>query len=266
MSEKTPAKKKSTQVSALVGCLVMMLVIFLVLPLLAGFTVLWEIPVRLLVGWVFFLSDNLSVLEVNWEMTACGTGALMLATFGLHRCMIWLRGSKPWKWRCTISVTAMMLALFAASVAMTGIIHQLAWMTREPLTQSNRRTRITENTNNLKQLFYLLVEYDADYGEYPPSLDHLVAKDYIKPEMMREFLFRPSRGKTPEPWIYLGAGTGTDMGAEGEKIPLIVAPHAIRDRWVVLLRDGAVKQETTKTMKEKYPVLHEQLPYLFQQE
>lgn len=251
-------------VTARAGCLVLGGVALLLLSGLTGTMVLWEIPVRLLTGWFFFIADNLTSLEVNREMAACGTGALVLATYGLHRSILWLRADKRWRWPWTISVTALMLSLFAASVAMTGIVHQLAWMAREPLTQSNKNYPITVNTNSAKQLFYLLVEYDGDDGGYPPSLDHLVAKGYVKAETMREFLFRPAHGGVREPWIYLGAGTGTD--GELDSLPLLVSPHPLRDRWIVLQRDGAVKQLPTEMFQEEYPGLLDRLPHLIQRE
>ena len=96
-----------------------------------GASVFLEIPYQLIAGWVIFLIANVTALEMNWEMAACGLGALLIATYGLHRFFLWIRIGQPWKWSWTISLTTIMLMLFAASIAMTGIIHQLGWMVLE---------------------------------------------------------------------------------------------------------------------------------------
>ncbi len=204
-------------------------------------------------------------LETNWEMTACGVGALLIAVFGLHRFLLWIRKDKPWKWKWTISVTTLVMMLFAASIAMTGIIHQLGWMVREPLTQSGNRTLLTHNTSNAKQLFLLLAEYDHEHGALPKNLEILVSEDYIEAGFIELLMFHPERGRTPEPWIYLGAGEVLyeEHAEEGaNEYPLLISPQPIRGKWVVLRRDGAVKQLRSSGVRREYPWLLERLPNL----
>ncbi|MCP5537643.1 MAG: hypothetical protein H7A51_15600 [Akkermansiaceae bacterium] len=262
-----PAKKKAaTQVSRLAGCLVIGLVLLFFGVVVFGSTILVEIPYHLAVGWVFFLLSNVRALELNWEMAACGVGALLLAVFGFHRFLIWVRKDKPWKWSWTVSMTAMMLMLFAASISMTGIIHQLGWMAREPLTQSSNRALLTVNVSNAKQIFYSLVEYEDEHGQFPDHLQALVIEGLVSAGAMEELSFHPERERATEPWIYLGEGKSFFDGSEKEgsnEYPLIISPRPVRGKWVVLRIDGAVTSYPTQSLMRKYPWLAERLPNLF---
>jgi len=271
MSEEIPVKgkKEPKQMSPSLGCLVVGVVVFVFFGLMAGSIVLFEVPYRLLVGWLHFLTNNLTAVEINWEMAACGLAALALATFGFHRGMIWIRNDKPWKWTWTLSLTALMLSLFAASVAMTGIIHQMAWMTREPLIQSSHRSIITQNVVSAKQIFLLMIEYDDDFGGYPASLQDLASEGYISAETMQQLMFQPGGRRAPEPWICLGDRVSiTDENVEGDSnaMPVMISPQAYDGKWIVLNLDGSVQIFRFQQLKEKYPALVKKLPNMFPKE
>jgi len=235
--------------------IIISLVILLFLTLLTGIAWYLEIIYHLLMGWVFFLLANLAALEVNFEMMACGVGALLLAVFGLQRLLVWVRKDKPWKLSWTISITALMLMLFAASISMTGIIHQLGWMIREPLTESNRGHNQAHNMSNARQISMLLIEYDFEYGELPQSLISLVEAGYIDMKSMAELGY-----------IYLGAEQSMLSDESEGKFLILISPHPLREKWVILRSDGSVSAVKNDILQREYPELIKRLPNLLQNE
>jgi hypothetical protein len=270
MSENT-AKKSNRQfwqkgVGRAVKYVFVACLLALVLAVITGISVPLEFAFQLLVGWFLFLMQNTSSIKLNGEMILCGCGALVLAIWGGHRLLVWVRNGRVWKWSWTLSLTAMMLMLFVSSVAMTGVIHQTAWMSSEPLTENNRRGRLIHNTSNAKQLFMLFVEYDQDYNQLPESLGLLEKEGYTKD--LELFQFRPNHGRSTEAWIYLGSGQRFDDDTEGVNPSrvLLISPSPIRDRWIILLSNGAVKQIRASGLRQKYPEVLRRLPNLLPSE
>lgn len=233
-----------------------------VLATFLGLAVPLELLFNLLAGWLLFLLKNISSMKWNTEMALCGCGALALAVWGGHGLLVWVSNKRVWKWSWTLSFTTMMLMLFASSVAMTGVIHQVAWMSSEPLTKSNRRARIIHNTSNAKQVFYLLVDYDVENHQLPDSLDLLVKEGYTASSEILQF--NPDQGRSIESWIYLGAGERLLDDTEkfnGARV-LLISPSPNRDKWLVLRSDGAVKQYNASGLRKDYPDVLKRLPNL----
>ena len=264
---KNPAKKSIRQfwqkgVGRAVKYVFVACLLALVLAVITGISVPLEFVFQLLVGWFLFLMKNTSSIKLNGEMILCGCGALALAVWGGHRLLVWVRNGRIWKWSWTLSFTAMMLMLFVSSVAMTGVIHQAAWMSSEPLTKSNRRARMVHNTSNAKQLFMVLVEYDQDYNKLPESLEMLENEQYITG--LGNFKFRPDHGRSAEEWIYLGSGHRLVDDTEGvnPSSALLISPSPNRDRWIILLSNGAVKQVNARLLRKNHPEILRRLPNL----
>ncbi len=245
------------------GCMILLLVgVLFVLAFVAGMVYQLELIYHLVMGWLFFVVSNVKNLETNLEMIACGVGALGMATYGLHYLLNWLRGERAWKWPWTLTITSLMLMLFAASISMTGMIHQLGWMMREPLTQSTRRTSLVSNTNYAKQFFYLLIEYDDEFGDLPPNLEALLELEGVNEEVMKEFRFSSGRGKPSEPWLYFGAGESILVNEPGTSSGLLISPRPISGKWIMLRSNGSVKQLTTEELKNNCPEVLVRLPNL----
>lgn len=47
------------------------------------------------------------------------------------------------------------------------VVFAIAWMTTPIIMKANKHTPMTTATSNAKSLFYLLVEFDQDYGQFP---------------------------------------------------------------------------------------------------
>jgi hypothetical protein len=245
-----------------VKCVLVAGLLVLALAVITGISVPLEFAFQLLLGWFLFLMKNTSSIKLNGEMILCGCGALALAIWGGHRLLVWVRNGKVWKRSWTLSLTSLLLMLFVSSVAMTGVIHQVAWMSNEPLTKSNRRARLVQNTSNAKQVFMLLVEYDQDYDKLPESLEMLEKE--LKIEYLETFQFRPDHGRSTEAWIYLGAGQRLfdDADEQNTSRVLLISPSPNRDRWIILLSNGAVKQIRASGLRKKYPEVLRRVPNL----
>lgn len=245
------------------GCAITFLFLAAIVSVLIGTTIWLEVAYHVLAGWIQFLLENVGSLTFNWEMIACGIGALALGTYGLHCLCIWLRGKNPWKWQWTISISALTIVLFAASIAMTGIIHQLGWMTREPFISNSRRVHLTVNVSNAKQMFYLMVEYDEEYGALPESIYSLKKEGLIK--NLYELQFYPENSKTPEPWIIVPDSKSLFSEEEtSTSLPriIMIAPQPIQRKWVALRSDGAVTLIIASQIRREHPYLLEKLPNL----
>ena len=114
--------------------LLLIVVIFLVLLLVPGIVL---IGVRLIVGWVLFLARVLPQIQWNWELMMGGVLALMLASVLLHRFLLWFvsagASKRDWNVRSTVAIVVGILVLFVAATGMTGMVHQFAWLMREPI-------------------------------------------------------------------------------------------------------------------------------------
>lgn len=195
---------------------------FVLFSLLVVLTFFGAIPFQLvgllLFGWVAFLGRTIPQLTFNWEIAFDAAVALALALFGLHRILCWWtkqRGDEAMKWRFgwTAKITVMVLLLFAASISAVGIVHQIAWLCREPdLIVMIGRGRQTLELSNIKQLATAAKIYSV-YNEdrFPPQLDVLVPEYGPSPSMLYT---RGVGGDAPQPFLYFpGYGTNDDPEA-----------------------------------------------------
>lgn len=161
----------------------------------------------LLFGWARFLFRVLPQITLNWEIAFDAVVALSLALFGLHRILCWWSkhggagSASPWRFVWTLKISAMVLLLFATSIAAVGIVHQIAWLCRERnVIVMLGRGEETRDMSNLKQVVTAARLYADDHGErFPASLGELVP-DYLTDYNL---LFTRARGDDPpQPIVY----------------------------------------------------------------
>jgi len=112
------------------------LILFLMLLVLPGFPWLLECLGYFLIGWASFIRRVLPKIQVNWS----GVGLLLpllalIAGLGHSFCSWLWRGSgrqEPWKFRWTTSGIGVIVLMFAAGMAFTGIVHQTGWLLNSP--------------------------------------------------------------------------------------------------------------------------------------
>lgn len=121
----------------------------------------FQVGFYLAFGWFPFLWDKLGRLGFSGEAALGATLALAGLAFLGHRLGSWLWASTvsgepgPWRWRWTLSIVALILLMFATSVASAGLLHQAGWLLRadEPLVENSfdayRRDRLLKEADEL---------------------------------------------------------------------------------------------------------------------
>ncbi len=101
-----------------------------------------EIPFNLAVGWYSYLGRVLP--QTDPDPWAVGTAAVCVVVFvlGTHVFFRWLFSAR-WRWKWTFSLAGLVVLMFAAGVAFTGMVQQTGWLIRspEPLAKDNRLIR-----------------------------------------------------------------------------------------------------------------------------
>ncbi len=104
---------------------------------LTGGMWLFLLPFLLAFGWLAYLVRVIPEVSVN--LGAVFFAALTLLVFGVaaHHCLRWLhrswgantdKGGRVWLPRWTVSFTALLVLLFAANIAVVGVVHQTGWI------------------------------------------------------------------------------------------------------------------------------------------
>ena len=126
------------------------------------------------------------------------------------------------------------LVLGYISIALTLIIAVLAAMATPVIMKQQKKANMITATNNAKQLFMFLVEYDSDNKKFPSDLAKLVDEGYTSEE---SYGYISQAGKQGE-WIYF---SGQSTNDDSDNI-LIASPKPIDGKRVVLKIDGSAHQ------------------------
>jgi prepilin-type processing-associated H-X9-DG protein len=106
-----------------------LIVAFLVAAILTGF----EGGVSLLTGWIPFLGRALTRLSPDWPSILVGGLAFAMFAICIHALGFSMRRpavGPRWRIRWTISIVVLVIVLFAAGIAVIGMVHQTAWLAR----------------------------------------------------------------------------------------------------------------------------------------
>ncbi|VTR91187.1 Uncharacterized protein OS=Singulisphaera acidiphila (strain ATCC BAA-1392 / DSM 18658 / VKM B-2454 / MOB10) GN=Sinac_3491 PE=4 SV=1: SBP_bac_10 [Gemmata massiliana] len=113
----------------------------------AGLFFLFEIPVTLAFGWVYYLQRIVPQLNPDAASVVSAVVCLVAVTVGAHVFFRWLYAatqSEPepqahWPAKRTIQFVTLVIVMFVAGIAATGLVHQAGWLIRskEPFVDSN---------------------------------------------------------------------------------------------------------------------------------
>lgn len=171
----------------------------------------------LLFAWIPYLRRVLPQVQLSTDGLV--TGILCLAgTFAAaHFLLRWLytamknTESEPPRWRARwtlISVT-LVLVMFAAGIAASGVVHQSVWLARSdaPMFSYGRRegALAVYCQGNMRRIMSAIQAYASEHdGAMPASLEQLVQQRDIDPS---ELCCPASEDdQTPRKYVYIGGG------------------------------------------------------------
>jgi hypothetical protein len=159
-----------------------------------------ETPFTLAFGWATYLQTVLPTLHVNGPQTYFALLCLLTLLVASHAFATWLWRETapppadavrpPWRFRWTLSGTALILLTFTAGLAATGVAHQATWLARseDPIFVSRFRRETQASLDNIKcgsnlreigQALYLHAREHA--GRLPDTLEELMITQDLHP-------------------------------------------------------------------------------------
>jgi hypothetical protein len=159
---------------------VLLVILFLIWCICAGWGWVYEAPFALAFGWPKYLWRVIPKLHPDpWSVVSAAV-CLGGVTFGAHAFLRWLYGAmkttpeettsnqqlRLWPWKRTLQLVGLVVLMFVSGIAVTGMVHQTGWLVRspEPLIRSSWDNRpSTVSQNNLKQIVLGTHEYLNTY-------------------------------------------------------------------------------------------------------
>ncbi|RLT21709.1 MAG: DUF1559 domain-containing protein [Planctomycetota bacterium] len=155
-----------------------------------GLTILVEIPLILLFGWIYFLLKTLPSVQPDWSAIGLALITLAFLITGIHRAgRRWANdpaktagvgfdsvgASEPspvaWKLRWTASLVIALLLIFTAGISVVGVVHQAVWMmtSQERMIDSSRWRYggSAVSKNHLRSIDIGLHNYADIHGSLP---------------------------------------------------------------------------------------------------
>ncbi len=104
-----------------------------------GYLVPFQLVIKLVFGWAWFLVRT--VPEIDWNLGAIATGIIGLAILGAgtHAFLGRLLARpdpegavRPWRLKWTLSGLGLLLLFFVVAIASAGVVHQVGWLITSP--------------------------------------------------------------------------------------------------------------------------------------
>jgi hypothetical protein len=90
-----------------------------------------RVAVALIFGWVSFLGRTLPKVTLSWSGIGMAAVCSVVIVVAIHSFCSWLartRSGAAWRWRSSVAIYGLGWGLFMMTMAVTGIIHQTAWL------------------------------------------------------------------------------------------------------------------------------------------
>jgi len=233
MSEEPPPTKEQIWRERLYAAFAISLL--LIFAACSGLITVVELPLRLLLGWIWHLVQAVPALLPLWPKLLLPLACLTVSTWLIHRFIRWLITTQghtlDWRARHTVSATALALLGSAAAIALSGVVHQAVWLADAPwFTNHGRLIERTEAANNIRQLHLAILDFQDQHKRYPDSLAELDLKR--APQLLHQ---SPVRGEPPEPILYLKPREAPASSNPDDDIAILVSPIVGSGRdWIVV--------------------------------
>jgi len=157
---------------------------------LPGFDVLFF----LVAGWGFFIHRVFPQVQIRWDAVISFVVYAVLLVVGSHLFLGWLYRqtgegeaavARRWQWRWTLSGFCLVVLMFAAGIAMIGVVHQSTWLARSPVpiffpSGSREVANRVKCASNLRQIGVAIDQYARDHdGKCPDDFADLLLNDDI---------------------------------------------------------------------------------------
>jgi len=133
-----------------------------------------EILIWLIFGWIFFISDVFPHVTFNGGALGVGVLTVLILAVGVHLFMAWFyenygtgEAKRRWRLRWSLSGLSIFIVMFVTSIAVTGFLHQVAWLWDEPFVKSSSDKRMT--SHYMEEIGTALRSYQAEHGRFPKS-------------------------------------------------------------------------------------------------
>lgn len=139
-------------------------------------------------GWISFLQEVIPYVQLNQGMLWQGMIAFFFLVILLHWFMRWLYPNyqklksnqenispSPWKFTWTMISVTIFFLMFITMISVTGIIHNIYWLTQSPFTEITNQGYITRF--NLSTMRYFLQKYYENHHQYPIVLKAIPFQD-----------------------------------------------------------------------------------------
>lgn len=210
---------------------------------------LFELPYHLIAGCVLHAKRALAhfASDLPKLMTAAVLPCLAtaIALWGAHRLILWWRlasgKDKGWHFKLTALAGSLVLLGSAAAIALSGVLHEAAWLPQGEITRSNGRSAQTVAVNNARQLGIMLFEHETEHGAFPMSLLQLEELVEDPQTLRRMMLVDLGSQRPPEPFVLVKPG-GVAAGNPTEIV--LIGPQMLEDgKFVVLRLDNSVTSQ-----------------------
>lgn len=206
--------------------------------------IVFTIPLQLAFGWLIFLRDNLQRMTFSADMFLSGLLGWGLSLWLIHAFCSWAanqRNVAGWRFAQSLRLHALVFVYFAASCALVGCVHQSIWLAKHKviIVNQSRKMEQVRAFMNMRQLHLLLIEYEAEKGRFPDSLDALCEGKDVS---IRPFFYDEHRGKK-EPFLYFGKGRSSSDSGD---LALFASPFLHSGKVIYMSIDGVGNDERIK--------------------
>lgn len=213
------------------------IIVILVLLLFPKLAFLSELPFRCLFGWAVHLWVMVPVLLPQWRglllPMACTGISLWLGHGFIRWGMAANESGHRWSLSRTAALFGLLLLCSGAAIAMSGVVHQLAWLLKEPCLTNGIMIERTRAMSQVRRLLDGIAAFCAENGRYPDGLGEL---ESFQPDLARDFWIEVGGASAPERVIYLRPPPELAGEAGAAESTLLVSPALQPNGRVVLGR------------------------------
>ena len=201
---------------------------------------------RLFIGWIFFIGTVIPEVSVDLGGVATFIVCLALSAFLGHVFCRWLWKNsgheEPWKRRWTATGMSVIVLMFAAGMAFTGVVHQTGWLLRSPRPMFVSSGSMERNSSaSLKTIVTAQADFRAN------DRDGNGVADYWRGDIAGLYVLKPQGSEPPDLYRTAarespGAGRSRRRASGGN----LAQDHA-GERWQSTIPHARIQRESGDT-------------------